>query len=96
MQEDEMIIDLVGKHGAQKWAFIASQLPGRIGKQCRERLVARFMHADWLVAGGPSCSGCPPAGQRMLLRTACSAVWFARRVAVTLQNAPASTGGTTT
>jgi hypothetical protein len=32
-----MIIELVGKYGAQKWAFIASQLPGRIGKQCRER-----------------------------------------------------------
>lgn len=25
------------KYGAKKWSLIASQLPGRIGKQCRER-----------------------------------------------------------
>lgn len=30
-------MELVGKHGPQKWTFIASHLPGRIGKQCRER-----------------------------------------------------------
>ena len=39
LQEDEAILELVAEHGAQKWAFIASQLPGRIGKQCRERCV---------------------------------------------------------
>ena len=32
-----MIVQLVGEHGAQKWSFIAEFLPGRIGKQCRER-----------------------------------------------------------
>lgn len=32
-----MIIDLVGKYGAKKWSTIAQALPGRIGKQCRER-----------------------------------------------------------
>lgn len=31
----------MAKHGPQKWSFIAAQLPGRIGKQCRERWVAR-------------------------------------------------------
>lgn len=29
--------DLVAKYGAKKWSLIASHLPGRIGKQCRER-----------------------------------------------------------
>jgi len=27
----------VGEHGAKKWSLIAGHLPGRIGKQCRER-----------------------------------------------------------
>jgi hypothetical protein len=30
-------LKLVEKHGPQKWTHIAEQLPGRIGKQCRER-----------------------------------------------------------
>uniref|UniRef100_A0A7N0UEN9 Uncharacterized protein n=1 Tax=Kalanchoe fedtschenkoi TaxID=63787 RepID=A0A7N0UEN9_KALFE len=36
-KEDEKIIELVGKNGATKWTNIAKHLPGRIGKQCRER-----------------------------------------------------------
>lgn len=36
-KEDEMVLDLVAKHGPKKWSVIASFLPGRIGKQCRER-----------------------------------------------------------
>jgi hypothetical protein len=36
-QEDELIIALVREHGAEKWSTIAEKLPGRIGKQCRER-----------------------------------------------------------
>ena len=32
-----MVVQLVGTYGAKKWSFIASHLPGRIGKQCRER-----------------------------------------------------------
>lgn len=31
------MIALVKLHGAKKWSFIASHLPGRISKQCRER-----------------------------------------------------------
>ena len=36
-QEDEKIASLVGKLGAKRWSLIAQELPGRIGKQCRER-----------------------------------------------------------
>ncbi|XP_072954935.1 transcription factor MYB3R-2-like [Typha angustifolia] len=36
-EEDEKIINLVKKHGPAKWSDIAKSLPGRIGKQCRER-----------------------------------------------------------
>jgi hypothetical protein len=36
-QEDDRIMELVGKYGAKKWSVIAQNLPGRIGKQCRER-----------------------------------------------------------
>ena len=31
------MVELVNCHGAKKWSLIASYLPGRIGKQCRER-----------------------------------------------------------
>ncbi|XP_073123014.1 transcription factor MYB3R-1-like isoform X2 [Henckelia pumila] len=36
-EEDEMMIELVNKYGPKKWSTIAQDLPGRIGKQCRER-----------------------------------------------------------
>jgi hypothetical protein len=36
-EEDKKVLDLVEQYGAKKWSLIASQLPGRIGKQCRER-----------------------------------------------------------
>ena len=36
-EEDAKIIELVGELGAKHWSKIAQQLPGRIGKQCRER-----------------------------------------------------------
>lgn len=36
-KEDEKICELVKKLGANKWSSIAKELPGRIGKQCRER-----------------------------------------------------------
>ncbi|XP_041002904.1 transcription factor MYB3R-1-like isoform X2 [Juglans microcarpa x Juglans regia] len=36
-EEDQMIIELVNRYGAKKWSTIAEALPGRIGKQCRER-----------------------------------------------------------
>ncbi|GMI81431.1 C-MYB-LIKE TRANSCRIPTION FACTOR 3R-1, MYB DOMAIN PROTEIN 3R1, A. thaliana MYB domain protein 3R1 [Hibiscus trionum] len=36
-EEDELIVELVNKYGPKKWSTIAQHLPGRIGKQCRER-----------------------------------------------------------
>ena len=36
-EEDASVVELVELHGAKKWSVIASHLPGRIGKQCRER-----------------------------------------------------------
>ncbi|XP_073059548.1 transcription factor MYB119 [Primulina eburnea] len=35
--EDRLLEKLVEKHGVRKWSSIAQMLPGRIGKQCRER-----------------------------------------------------------
>lgn len=35
--EDAKVIQLVKLHGNKKWSFIARQLKGRLGKQCRER-----------------------------------------------------------
>ncbi|KAK8885456.1 hypothetical protein M9Y10_040904 [Tritrichomonas musculus] len=36
-QEDEVIINFVHTYGCKSWTKLASLLPGRIGKQCRER-----------------------------------------------------------
>ncbi|KAL6627004.1 hypothetical protein ACP70R_030730 [Stipagrostis hirtigluma subsp. patula] len=36
-EEDEIIVQMVNKYGPKKWSTIAQALPGRIGKQCRER-----------------------------------------------------------
>ncbi|WOL02182.1 Myb-related protein 3R-1-like isoform X2 [Canna indica] len=36
-EEDETIIEMVKKFGPKKWSTISQALPGRIGKQCRER-----------------------------------------------------------
>ncbi|KAG0464355.1 hypothetical protein HPP92_020424 [Vanilla planifolia] len=36
-EEDDIIVELVAKYGPTKWSVIARSLPGRIGKQCRER-----------------------------------------------------------
>jgi len=35
--EDNIVIEMVKKNGAKNWSEIARHLPGRIGKQCRER-----------------------------------------------------------
>ncbi|GMI99462.1 hypothetical protein HRI_003615500 [Hibiscus trionum] len=37
MEEDRVLIRLVEQYGLRKWSHIAQMLPGRIGKQCRER-----------------------------------------------------------
>lgn len=36
-EEDATVERLVAELGAKKWSVIAQHLPGRIGKQCRER-----------------------------------------------------------
>ena len=36
-EEDAIVIRLVEDYGPHHWSIIASHLPGRIGKQCRER-----------------------------------------------------------
>ncbi|KAL2321827.1 hypothetical protein Fmac_026206 [Flemingia macrophylla] len=36
-EEDSLLIQLVEQFGVRKWSHIAQALPGRIGKQCRER-----------------------------------------------------------
>jgi len=35
--EDKKVRELVHKFGPSKWTCIASFIPGRVGKQCRER-----------------------------------------------------------
>ncbi|CAK7335479.1 unnamed protein product [Dovyalis caffra] len=42
-EEDDCIMELVRNHGCRKWSVIAKSLPGRVGKQCRERW---FNHLD--------------------------------------------------
>jgi hypothetical protein len=41
-EEDNLLVDLMKQHGP-KWSIISQSLPGRIGKQCRERW---FNHID--------------------------------------------------
>lgn len=36
-EEDDKVVELVRRYGPKRWSTIAQQLPGRIGKQCRER-----------------------------------------------------------
>ena len=36
-QEDSVLMGLVDECGAKNWTKISEGLPGRIGKQCRER-----------------------------------------------------------
>jgi hypothetical protein len=36
-EEDQTIKEIVAKYGPKRWTFVASHLPGRRSKQCRER-----------------------------------------------------------
>ena len=49
-EEDDKIRRLVKEMGAQKWSQLANHLPGRIGKQCRERW---YNHLDPAIRRGP-------------------------------------------
>lgn len=50
-EEDERLRELVQRKGAKKWNVIASYMPGRTGRQCRDRyhnyLVPGFFHGEW-------------------------------------------------
>ncbi|CAM8943560.1 unnamed protein product [Rhodiola kirilowii] len=37
LEQDMLLVRLVARYGTRKWSLIAQMLPGRIGKQCRER-----------------------------------------------------------
>jgi hypothetical protein len=49
--EDQVILNFVGDNGVKDWAKLATRLPGRTGKQCRERfknhLDPNVMHSAW-------------------------------------------------
>ena len=49
-EEDSLLISLVKEAGPKGWTKIAMQLPGRIGKQCRERW---HNHLDPAINRGP-------------------------------------------
>eukprot|EP01134_Creolimax_fragrantissima_P006883 CFRG6883T1 len=36
-EEDAKVIELINEHGTKDWSLISGFLPGRVGKQCRER-----------------------------------------------------------
>ena len=50
-QEDEIITQWVTDHGPRNWSTLAATLPGRLGKQCRERWVnnlsPELTHQPW-------------------------------------------------
>ena len=50
------MVSLVEAHGPKKWSTIAAALPGRIGKQCRERwhnhLNPDIRKDAWTTGGG--------------------------------------------
>ena len=50
-REDEIIINYVKEHGTKNWRNLCALLPGRIGKQCRERwrnhLDPNINHSPW-------------------------------------------------
>ncbi|KAL0425959.1 UNVERIFIED_CONTAM: Transcription factor R-1 [Sesamum radiatum] len=63
-EEDDLLIEFVQKQGNRKWSEIAEHLPGRIGKQCRERwcnhLNPDINKAAWtkeeeMILRGPWC-----------------------------------------
>ena len=50
-EEDERLCKIVEKYGAQKWDSIAKEMPGRTGRQCRDRyknyLIPGFFNGQW-------------------------------------------------
>ncbi|CAM9721981.1 unnamed protein product, partial [Hapterophycus canaliculatus] len=48
-EEDLKMTELVGLFGPKRWSAISQRFPGRIGKQCRERLVTPGLALDCLA-----------------------------------------------
>lgn len=50
-EEDEKLRSLVEKMGSKKWEIIAKDMPGRTGRQCRDRyqnyLIPGFFNGQW-------------------------------------------------
>lgn len=50
-EEDELLIEMVNTYGAKKWSRIASKIPGRTPRQCRDRyanyLQPGFRNSEW-------------------------------------------------
>lgn len=50
-EEDEKLKELVDKYGSQKWDLIADEMPGRNGRQCRDRyknyLTPGYFNGQW-------------------------------------------------
>eukprot|EP00965_Chrysotila_dentata_P115340 3812364-Pleurochrysis_carterae.AAC.3 len=44
--EDQMLADAVARYGDQRWSYIAHLVPGRMGKQCRERWINHLRYAQ--------------------------------------------------
>jgi hypothetical protein len=53
-EEDELLRKLVNKHGQKNWRIIATNLPGRVPKQCRERWIN---HLDPSIVKGRLTEG---------------------------------------
>ena len=51
IEEDRLLTEIVHKKGANRWNQIAEHIPGRSGKQCRERWTAHIApgikNKDW-------------------------------------------------
>ena len=51
VEEDKILAEQVKKHGERDWSIIATKLPGRTARQCRERfknyLSPNVTHAPW-------------------------------------------------
>jgi hypothetical protein len=40
--EDQILLGLIQEHGAHRWNELAESIPGRTGKQCRERWLSKL------------------------------------------------------
>ena len=52
-EEDDLLIKLISKYGAKKWDKIAQSIPGRTGRQCRDRfanyLNPTLVNGPWTI-----------------------------------------------